>query len=213
MEEHKFLNFFSKHWSKLLLGFLAIASIAAWGERFFSSNRSQSQQDFVVAGQILERFQNGETLPIESIETTELILKRHPELHPKYDMMLAMTYLAHANPSKGLPYTKASVGNANQDLPAFYKTYANTSHLIAEKRYKEAYSQAQALDVQLKNDDAHSTLYALNLLRQVSLEMEIGSRSEAWEQLKAHPAFPSIATLFQEGSLLLEDWHSLRLNN
>jgi len=213
MEEHKFLNFLGKHWSKLLLGFLAVASIAVWGERFFTANRSQTQQDFLVANQILEQFQKGETLPVESIETTELILERHPELHPKYDTMLAMTYLAQRNPSKGLPYAKATLEHVTQDLPPLYQSYAKTSHLIAEKRYPEAYKEAQDLYAQLQDNEAYSTLYAMNLLRLVSLEIEIGTQSEAWEELKAHPAYASITPLFQEGTLSLEDWHSLRLNN
>lgn len=212
MEEHRFLNFLSKHWSKLLLGFLAIASIAAWGERFFSANKSQTQQDFILANQILERFRNGETLPAESIEAAEMILERHPELYPKYNTMLAMTYLARAHP-KGLFYAKAPLEHAARDLPSFYQAYAKTSLLIAEKRYREAYTAAEDLNTSLKNNEAYSTLRAMNLLRMVSLEMEIGERSEAWQEFKALPAYSSIAPLFHEGSLSLEDWHSLRLNN
>ena len=213
MEEHKFLNFLSKHWSKLLLGFLAIASIAAWGERFFSANKSQSQQDFILASQIFERFRNGETLPAESIEAAEMNLERHPELHPKYDTMLAMTYLAQRNLAKGLFYAKSPLHHAARELSPFYEAYAKTSLLIAEKKYEEAYAEAQDLCSQLQNDKAYSTLCALNLLRMVSLEMEIGARSDAWEELKAHPAYASITPLFQEGALSLEDWHSVRLNN
>jgi len=213
MEENKYLKFLGKHWSKLLLGFLAIASIAVWGERRFSTNRSHSQQDFLVGNQILERFHKGEPLAVESIEATEMILERHPELHPKYDMMLAMTYLAERNPSKGLVFAKATLEHARQDLPCLYQDYAKTSLLIAEKRYQEAYKEAQDLYTQLQNNKAYSILYAMNLLRLVSLELEIDATSEAWEELKAHPAFASITPLFQEGNLSLEDWHSLRLNN
>ncbi|MCC5831492.1 MAG: hypothetical protein JJU12_00410 [Chlamydiales bacterium] len=212
MEEHTFLNFLSKHWSKLLLGFLAIASIAAWGERFLSSNKSQSNQDFILANQIFERFRSGETLPVESIEATEMILKRHPELHPKYDTMLAMTYLAQRNP-KGLFYAKAPLEHSAQQISPFHKSYAKTSLLIAEKKYQEAYNTAQDLHRELKNNQAYSTLSALNLLRLISLEKEIGVRSEAWEELKAHPTYPTISSLFREGALSLEDWYALRLKN
>lgn len=213
MEEHKFVNFLSKHWSKLLLGFLAIASLAAWGERFFHSNHTQSQQDFLIGNQILERFRKGEPLSIESIEVAEQILERHPELHPKYDTMLAMTYLAARNPTKSLPYIKAPLKHTSADLPPYYKSYAKTSLLIAEKRYQEAYKEALNLNEELKDKEAYTILGAMNLLRLVSLENEVGSHSTAWEELKAHPAYASISHLFQEGELSLEDWHLLRLNN
>lgn len=213
MDEHTYLSFLSKHWTKLLLGFLAIACLAVWGERFFSTHKAQSQQDFLIANQIFERFQKGEPLPVESIEAAEMIVQRHPELHPKYDTMLAMTYLAQHNPSKGLPYAKTPLEHAASALPSFYQAYAKTSLLIAEKNYPEAYRQAQELNAQLQNNEAYSTLYAMNLLRLVSLENEIGTHSEAWEVLKSHPAYASIITLFQEGAISLEDWHSLRLNS
>jgi hypothetical protein len=212
MEEHKFLNFLRKHWSKLLLGILAIASVAVWGERFFSSKQTQSQQDFILAHQIFERFHNGETLALESIEAAEMIVERHPELNPKYNTMLAMTYLAQRNP-KGLFYAKTPLKHTAQILPPHYRTYAETSILIAEKKYTEAYQEAKALHAELKTDKACATLCALNLLRMLSLEMELDLPSEVWNELKAHPAYASISPLFKEGSLSLEDWHSLRLNN
>lgn len=205
-EEHKSLQFLKKHWSKLLLGFLGVASIAAWGERFLTSNHTRSTQDFLIAHQITERFERGEPLASESIEVTENILKRHPELHPKLDTVLAMTYLAQAKPEKGLPYAKAPLTHV--ELPAAYQSYAETSLLIAEKRYDEALTQAQALEA-----DQGSTLQALNLLRIVSLERELGRTSDTWERLSAHPKFDAVAALFQEGQLSLTDWHTARLEN
>ncbi len=205
MEENKYLNFFTKHWSKLLLGFLAIASLAAWGERFFSANRMQSQQDFLIGAQILEQFYSGNTLPIESIETAEVILERHPELHPKYDTMLAMTYLSQRNPNKGLVYAKAPLKHV--ELPTPYLSYGATTLLIAEKRFDEAYQQAQALYTDLQGETTHTTLYGLNLLRLISLETEMGAHSTLLEEFKSHPAYPEIISLFQKGTLSFEDWH------
>lgn len=214
MEEHKFLDFLKRHWSKFLLCILAIACIFAWGERLFSKKKNRSQQDFLIANQIFERFQKGEPLALESIHTTESILKRHPELQPKFGPMLAMTYLAQRNPAKAAPYAKESLKHLPSGLPPFYKSYGETSLLIAEKNYQEAYGQAKLLDDQLKNtENASSTLYAMNLLRLVSLESELGIEGPAWEELRIHPAYLSITSLFHEGSLTLEDWHLLRLNN
>ena len=59
----------------------------------------------MVANQIFERFLRGETLASESIEMTEAILKRHPELHPKYDPLLAMTFQAQSNAAKAIEYS------------------------------------------------------------------------------------------------------------
>lgn len=213
MEEHKYLAFLGKHWSKFLMGILALAIVGVWTERFFTANNTQSQQDFLVANQILERFRSGEPLASESIEAVTLILKRHPELHPKYDAMLAMTYFAQAHPNKGLPYAKATLEHVRKDLPLPYQNFADTSLLIAEKRYQEAYEEALTLHAQLKQGETLPTLQALNLLRLVSLENEVDATSTAWDELIAHPAYASITPLFQEGKLTLEDWHSLRLNN
>lgn len=216
MEENKFINFFSKHWSKLLLGFLAIASIAAWTERFLSSNHTQTTQDYLLANQIFERCQRGEHLDVESIEMAENILDRHPELHPKYDALLALTFFSQTKTDKGMKYARSLIEHVAATLPSYYKEYATTSLLIAEEKYDEAYLAAQKLETELKAEEGFPTLDAMNTLRLLFLADRLDNADQkriTWEKLEKHPSFLSIQPLFHEGSLSLSDyiWHTSRL--
>jgi len=209
MEENKIIQFFSQHWSKLLLGMLAVACVFAWTERFYKSHKSQDKQDFVVVGRIYEQFQKGETLPSESIETAEKILHRHPELHPKYDSMLALTFFSQAKTPKALEYAKSLMTHTQKQLPELYQLYAQNSLLISEENLSAAFVSALALDEQLTGQSGYETLTAMNLLRLLFLADSLGYENDKqifWEKLEKHPHFAVIDSIFQEGSLSLNDY-------
>ncbi|MEZ5315340.1 MAG: hypothetical protein R3E91_03920 [Chlamydiales bacterium] len=213
MKSYKFLTFLNKHSFKLLFLFLIAISLFFWRERVLNRDTMQSQHDFMIANKIFESFQKGELPSPESIEKIETLLKDHPEVYPKYNTMLAMSYLAQ-NAPKGAFYIKTILETPIAgNLPQFYHAYGKTSLLIAEKKYSEAYMEAQALSAAIKNEEDYSTLYAINLLRIVSLEMQIDKSSKAWRELKSHPVYGLISSIFQEGHLSLEDWHLLCLKN
>lgn len=201
MEEYKIVDFLRRHGTKCFLLLLSFAALGIWGERRFKSNKAHSSQDFILLSSIQERFEQGEPLANESIESVENILKRHPELKPEVNSMLGMTYLAAGNTAKGIAYLETPLKQAQP----FYQKYGKTSLLIAEKQYQEAYQEARSLYAELQNDkEKYATLYALNLLRLVCLEKEIGHPLTAWDELKVHPAYATIKPFFQEGNLTLE---------
>lgn len=222
MEEYKIVSFLRRHGTKCFLVLLSIALLGVWGERRFRSSKAHSNQDFILLSRISEQFEEGEPLANESIESVENILKRHPELKPQVNKMLGMTYLAARNTAKGIPYLESSLKQAGP----FYQKYGKTSLLIAGGEYDQAYQEARSLYTELQTDkEKHTTLYALNLLRLVCLEKEIGSLSTqepsqspevrfsprmcesgltAWEELKAHPGYATIKPFFQEGNVSLE---------
>jgi hypothetical protein len=210
MEEgNKFIPFLGKHWSKLLLGIVAIICLAVWAERLLWSNENQNKQDFIVVHQIFERFHKGEGLAEESIEAAENILERHPELHPKYDAMLALTFFSQANERKAEKYARSLIEQVDSELPPLYQHYAKTTLLIAEKGYAQAFEEALALQEQLKGKSGYQTLDAMNTLRLLFLADTLGDTTQKnifWKKLEKHPAYPSIQPLFHEGKLSLEDY-------
>lgn len=209
MEENKFLHFFKQYWSKILLGVLALACIGAWGERFFKSNRSQNRNDFLVANKIFEKLQKGERLPIESVELVEKILKKHPELHAKFDPLLAATFFSQHNVAKGLLYAHSILEKVGNYLSSYYQAFANTSLCILEGHLATAFEEASLLSRQLENRPEYETLYAMNLLRLIFLADKLSfsdTKQEAWEKLKNLPFHANLEPLFQEGSLSLEEY-------
>ncbi|NGX61997.1 MAG: hypothetical protein K940chlam9_01490 [Chlamydiae bacterium] len=207
MDENKYFKFLKDHWSKLLLGFLAFASVAAWGERLWRSHKTQSNQDYSLATHIFASFQKGEPLSSEAIESAESILKKHPELHPKYDSKIALSLFSQKHEEKAIPYVQASLERAGEKLSPPFREYTLGSCLIGEKNYQEAFERAEILHSQL--DEQYKTLSALNLLRLVVLSRKLAQSEKQnmyWEELKKHPVYPSLASLFEEGEISLESW-------
>ncbi len=211
MEEHKYLDFLKKHWSKLALGLMATCCLAIWAEKILHSKKRGASQDFLIVRQVHDRFVKGEPLALESIDAAERILKQHPELGPSYRSMLTMTYLAQQLPEKAAHHLSTTLKRGAETLPQPYKCYGETTLLIADERYEEAYESATALDKQLENTGAYETLQALNLLRLVSLSEVLHlSNSETTEKLKQHPLYPQLNSLFSQGELKFEDWLSIK---
>lgn len=212
MDENKLIALVGKHWSKILLGFLAIATIAAWSERLLHSNQKENSHDFIIAQQIFERFQKGEYLPVESIESVQNILERHPELHPKYDLVLALTFLSQQKAQEASHYARSLINHAQGQLPHVYKDYAHTTLLISEGQYAQAFGAALSLEEKLSTQMDCQTLEAMNTLRLLFLARQLGDVAHErayWSKLTAHPAYDSLTSVFQVGNISLTDFFHL----
>lgn len=208
-EENRIISLLSKHWSKLLLGLLAVACIAVWGERRSRSGEQQSRQDFFTAHQLFTKLQKGETLPLETLETAEIILKKHPELHPKFDAPLALALFSQAKSEEGGKYAELLLNRVSSELPPLYKQFSQGTLLIAEAHYAEAYQGALSLQEQLKGQTGYQQLDAMNTLRLLFLAERLGNALQKqlhWEALTHHPRYKDIQALFHEGTLSLENY-------
>jgi hypothetical protein len=209
MEENGILNFFSRHWSKLFLALLAVACLGIWTERFFKSSWQENREDYLVAQKIFERFQKGEFLERESLDAAEQILQRHPEMHPKYDSLLALTFFAQHHPSQAIDYAKSSIDRVSGQLPEFYKEYAETTLLIAEEDYGKAWEKALELDQKIVGHAHYAILDGMNKLRLCFLADRLKdslNKKAYWQLLSHHPSFPIIESVFHEGKLTLVDY-------
>lgn len=210
MEENKFIAFFSKHWSKILLGLVAIACLGIWAERQAGERKSQSKLDYVTGNQLFEKFQKGEPI---SVEIAQTVLKRHPELHPKFDTLLALSLFSQAKFEEALPYATAATAQAKKHLPSLYQEYAAATLLISKGEYKEAYQSALDLFKQLNGEAEYQTLEAMNTLRLVFLAQKLGEEGQKiafWKKLQAHPGYLSLEALFREGNISLADYFKAR---
>lgn len=206
MDKNKFLDFFTRHLNKFLLGVAVLGLLGFLLEKRLNSHKIHSKQDYIIVRQIYERFRKGEPLAIESLETAEKIIHNHPELHAKYDPLMAYSLLQQEKIARALPYA-SSILKRVQHYP--YHDYALTTLLITQENYPEAYAQAERLEKSLSESDSYPTLHALNLLRLVFLADELHNdelKTEYWTTLQSHAAFSEIESLFQEGSLTLKDF-------
>ncbi len=213
-EDNKVLVFLRKHWSKCFLGILAVACVFAWSERFMKSGERKNTQDFFLISQLFNKFQNGEQLQQEALDSAEKILKRHPELHPKYDSMLALNFLAQTNQEKASVYAHSILKKVDSELPFFYKEYAHTTLLVSEGKLKEALTASLALHEQLQGQAGYQTLDAMNTLRLFLLADQLGNQEQKnayWKKLESHPGFPAIVAVLSEGKVSLSEYLRSRM--
>ncbi len=206
MDKDKILDFFTRHLSKFLLGVALLGLLGFFLEKRFNSHKIHSKQDYLIVRQIYESFRKGEPLAIESLETAEKIIHRHPELHAKYDPLMAYSLLQQEKIAQALPYA-SSILQRVQHYP--YHDYALGTLLITQENYPEAYAQAERLEKTLSEGEKYPTLRALNLLRLVFLADELSNqelKAEYWTTLQKHAAFSEIESLFQKGNLSLKDF-------
>jgi hypothetical protein len=210
-EENKFVTLLSKHWSKLLLGILAAATIFIFGERYIGKNAAQNTQDLSVAMRLFSQLERGEQLPTESIEILQTTLSKHSHLHPKYEAWLAHRYLSEGRTTEGKKHAERLLSRAHSHLPYYYENYAQGTLLIAEQEFEQAYQKALGLDAQLKGLTDYQMLDALNTLRLLFLADHLGEKKQKeifWQKLKHHPAYPQIEHIFSEGNITLADFAS-----
>lgn len=211
MDENKILDWFHKHWFKCVLGLLCLALGAVFLERSLATRNMNSKRDYILAQRTFEQFRTGQPLPVESIELVENILKRHPELHTRYDAPLAQAFLQQENSTRMPPYASATLERVEKHLPTPYAQFVKTSLLIAEENYPEAYVQTEKLHASLKDAEGVENLKAWNLLRFLFLAKETKNpekEKEIWKELQTLSAFPLIEVLFREGEVRFADYLS-----
>lgn len=211
MEENKLLTGFKKHmWScAMIAATLIVLSLTL--ERSFRSKKTTSTQDFLTVQRITERLTTGEPLSMQSVEMLERILARHPELHARYDTLLSLSFLHQENSDKALSHSLATLKRGEKSLSAAYVSYAQTSLLITEEKYVEAFSAAQKLETELQEDPSSRTLHAFNLVRLAFLSKKLHNselQKEFAAKLEALQNYPEVAALFKDGTFTLKEYFS-----
>ena len=135
------------------------------------------------------------------------IIKKHPELHAKYDHQILKNLLITHMPREAKTFQERGakrVGSSN------YQEYARTSLLIAEENFKGALDKARSLKMQMAAESEGNTLFAFNLFRIATLCQKVGDTAgekAAWDELKGYEGregFEALLTHFsvQETTLL-----------
>jgi hypothetical protein len=98
-----------------------------------------------------------------------------------------------------------------KSLSPFYRNYAQTSLLITEGKYVEAFTEAQKLETELQADSSSQTLQAFNLVRLAFLSKKLHNpelQQEYSRKLQAHQSYPEISDLFKDGTFTLKEYFS-----
>lgn len=150
--------------SWILVGIVAfIFLLFKWG----NIGSGGSGLDYLNAEKSFEQLQKGD---LEALKDLEAILNKHPELHAKYDGLLAQLLLSRGLLEQSQNYANNGFKRTYEANAPFYSTYSENSILIAQGQYQEALTRSELLSQKLQNDSGTDLLQAMNLLRIASLQ-------------------------------------------
>lgn len=211
--------------------------------RFAGGSSAGAESDYLNAESEFITFQkgvNGKADPAvqqAAFDKLNAILNRRPELHAKYDGLIAQALIDKGDIKGAVPYADRTLARINTENVNLYSDYAKTTLVIANQHYEEALKQALALkqqmidnaDVSVKNPEKKEfgdTLYTYNLLRIALLSQQIGDMGRelsAWEDFKTAAsnietnlyvvnadALNEVTLPFQEGKTSLKDYIQAR---
>lgn len=224
--ESRFMEFLSEYGKKVLYILLFLIAIFIFMYRMSVGSTAGAIQDYLNADSdylLLKESDKQEAVsPSGPYEKLFDILKRRPELHGKYDGLIAQAFLAKGDPALALPYAEQSLNRAKQDHLPLYADFSKITLLISTGKYQDAYQSSLELKKQIEEKDKNvssNVMYMFNLLRIAELEQQVGTPEGELVVLKellklskeGSEGMQVLATNFQEGDVSLIDYLNRRI--
>lgn len=235
LEEQPVVQWFAENGKSLLyaLGILILFFIL--GYKLATSGGSQSEADYLHAQSEFARFQDSDQREVqeESYQRLVTLMDRHPELHAKYDGLLAQTLLNRSQTAEAQKFATAALERTKTENDPYYTDFAQTTVLIGEEKYSEALQRAQALQQKMlplvsQEKNYGGLLYANNLVRIGMLQQQLGDKKgelQTWQEWKKLAglskessgaqidplSFLAINDLYSEGKISLVEYIDFRM--
>lgn len=221
--------------------FIATIILIAIAFKFTTGKASRAESNYLLAENyfiMLNQSLHGQSDPeatITSLEKLKEITNTYPELHSRYDALIAQLLIAMNNPEEAKEYAERSIDRTAQDNLSTYNNFSKTTMLIADGAYNQALVESKSLKTSMlqsfttstfqddENQNFTANLFAYNLLRIAMLEKEAGTpdgEKEAWKEWKKyaensnHPvlteAFTTIDRQLKEGEFSLNQYIKAR---
>lgn len=156
--------------------------------------KGDAQVDYLAADMAYNHWEGDKN---EQFAKLQRLIRKHPELHAKYDGAIAQKLLSNSEKGLATSYGRATLKRIG-DFSPYYKDFSACSLMIADQKLEEALHESKNLKALLDSDDRFwekkSTLvrhgcilYAYNLLRIAMLEKLAGTPKgefEAWAEMK-----------------------------
>lgn len=180
----------------LLLALVACAFLYAK----FANRSGGSAADYTAAETAYNKFiqEKDPQARDQALDQLSALLKKYPELLPKYEGGLAQTLLLRGNLTLAAAYAQGIIKRTEVDHLELFNQYSKTSLLIGAEKWDDALKQAQELKAQLEktptsNIDGREfaqTLYLFNLIRIAMLQQTLkqtGEEMKTWQAFKEAP--------------------------
>ncbi len=209
LEDNPIIQWISKHGEKILYSILGAFSLLILIYFWQSGTSAKIEGDYQSASREFQAFQqaakSGQNLELQdSFQKLTLIMNQLPDLHAKYDGVIAQTFIDLNDIKQAKPFVLSTLQRVGKDNLPFYNEYAQITLLIGEGQIANAIQRSLALKkemiqnleqmekepgTQTTEPAFGSSLYAFNLLRIAFLEQQVGDRAkelESWEEWKMY---------------------------
>ncbi len=180
-----------------VLGLTLLISYAAF-------HKPEHQIDYLNAQTAFHEWENGNE---EKLTSLEQMLHKHPELHAKYDALIANHLLSIEKGLEAKGYALRTLKRTSAAAP-YHTRYAKTSVAISEGKYKEALSESEQLKLDLQSQEGTKVLFGFNLLRIAALQRELGNYEAEQTELKELQQYLADNKKDQELELLAKHFHT-----
>lgn len=198
-EEGTLIQWLSRYGLYLLTTILGLILLLFLVYRFSPGSTGKAENDYLNADYEFSLFEGSDpSVTQDSLNRLQAIMQRHPELHAKYDALIAQTLLYRNQNEEALPFANSAIARTQVENQPFYTEYAEATLLIASKQYREALNNAQQLrlkmldNAKLQESAQHpfgDTLFAFNLIRIGMLQQQLGMTQEEMQTWKEWKGF------------------------
>ncbi len=210
--------------------FIAVFVLIALGYKFVSGSTTSAQTNYQLAegywAQIHRNIVDEDSFNKEenALAQLEKINNQYPELHSKYDGLIAQLLLALGKNDDAISYAKRTQARTSTEQDAAFKKFSETTLLIAKGYHQEALAKTLELKEQLLKDSEYHLLLPYLYIRIAMLYQGMGEKDleilawDEWLQYKQGKgikkpdpkALMAISNLFSEGALTLEQYIQAR---
>lgn len=174
-EDNRFIHWILSNGKNILISFFVFVALFFIAYRVLFGSIVKSEHDFINAENDYQRLltEKNQGALQETLQKLEINLKAHPELHAKYDALIARRLIAVGNVQEALPFALNAISRTEVENAPYYSDYSKTSLVIAESNYTQALQNSLKLKEALIANEANEFLFALNLLRIGMLQQQL----------------------------------------
>ncbi|GAB4186971.1 MAG: hypothetical protein Tsb0015_05240 [Simkaniaceae bacterium] len=219
MSEDKFTKenilFFLLNYKKQI-SYAAIALVIGLGIIVrIAYNKTGNPKDYALAQNYYSQWK--ETKNEKAFQELLQILKRHPELYPKYDVLLGQKLIFGNNFTEAKPILRRTIQRTKKAAPKYY-LFSQATEKILDNDLREALELSLQIKSQANED---SYLYGLNLMRIAHLYSQLEDKENeenAWKEVRLYLTSESdpkgvkhsLREHFTQGKISLCDFISIK---
>ena len=199
MADHPAVQWISQNGKMLLYALLGLIACALLISKLTNRNGG-TVADYTAAETAYNKFvkESDPTVRTQEFEKLSTLLKKYPELLPKYEGQLAQLLLLRGNLPLASQYAQGTIKRTAVDHLEPFNKYTKTTLLIGDKNWEGALKEAQDLKIQLEKAPIEEvdvrefgqTLYLYNLIRIAMMQQalgKIGEEQKTWQTFKEAP--------------------------